>query len=123
MVVTVLILSLTACNPARPFDQAAWQQQPVETNNERSPRCLMVDDLLENHLKIGMTRSEVVALLGNAELGSAELEGGKNKGEEIAQPIANFYVGRCNTYSVDQYELELIFDGQYRLEQFSQIRG
>jgi len=45
----------------RPFDVAAWQGGTTLTNNIR---ILMVDDLLRRHSFRGMTREQVVAIVG-----------------------------------------------------------
>jgi outer membrane protein assembly factor BamE (lipoprotein component of BamABCDE complex) len=54
---------------SRPFSGDSWKaaakvSKPSNTDN---PRSLMADDLLKNHLKSGMTRDEVLSLLGPAD--------------------------------------------------------
>lgn len=45
----------------RPFDRTTWLKH---RGDYESPRGRLVDDLLERHLKIGMTKRQVVRLLG-----------------------------------------------------------
>jgi hypothetical protein len=64
-VIAVLVMMRVDFDPA-PFDSAVWIATPAEDSHE-SMRLRMVDDLLNNHLKPGMTREEVVDLLGVAD--------------------------------------------------------
>ena len=54
-------------NPATPaslpFDRKTWIAQQA-FDSETSPRWLMYDDLVNNHLPLGMTRAQVVELIG-----------------------------------------------------------
>jgi outer membrane protein assembly factor BamE (lipoprotein component of BamABCDE complex) len=117
-VFTILVLLtslLTACNPARTFDQVAWLQ-PFEMNDENVPRCLMIDDLLQNQLTVGMSRLEVTALLGEA-----DYQDDSTESEDRSQQTSGYFLGRCNKYNIKQYKLQLVFNGQERLEQITQI--
>jgi len=69
--ITLLIfVCLYACNSkgnyiySEPFDQKLWMKHNdiKELNN---PRAKMVNDLIRNHLKKGMAKSEIINLLGN----------------------------------------------------------
>lgn len=57
-----LIFLLLELRPA-PFDSARWKS--AERGMFFSERTRMVGDLRQNHLRLGMTREEVIALLGN----------------------------------------------------------
>lgn len=52
---------------ARDFSTEAWKapRQNARALMVHDPRALMVDDLLRNHLKLGMSKDEVVSLLGS----------------------------------------------------------
>lgn len=59
-----LLLSLTtACNPSSSFDKEVWVDNP-EMDDTSNPRARMVQDLMQNHLKHGMSREAVLNLLG-----------------------------------------------------------
>jgi hypothetical protein len=45
------------------FDSILWKTS--STDGQDTPRCLMQKDLEQNHLKLGVTRAEVSALLGD----------------------------------------------------------
>ena len=48
------------------FNQKIWlENDELGNGTENNPRAQMIDDLIKNHLKKGMTKSEVIALLGN----------------------------------------------------------
>jgi hypothetical protein len=59
---TAFILMLTACTDQN-FDSHKWLAWS-EKGGENSLRWDMCDDLIDNYLLIGMTKREVVALLG-----------------------------------------------------------
>lgn len=46
-----------------PFDQSIWTDDEA-IHRLPNPRRLMIEDVLSNHLKAGMTRQEVITLLG-----------------------------------------------------------
>jgi hypothetical protein len=49
----------------RPFDSAAWKSSLASNNLKDPVRLRMVDDLLRRHRLAGMSRSEIIALLGS----------------------------------------------------------
>jgi outer membrane protein assembly factor BamE (lipoprotein component of BamABCDE complex) len=51
---------------SRRFSSPSWMAARFvsKPSNAENPRALMVDDLLKNHLKVGMTKEEVLAMLG-----------------------------------------------------------
>ena len=53
----------------RAFSQELWKEarDTSSPSNTENPRASMVDDLLKNHLKVGMTKEQVLALLGPPE--------------------------------------------------------
>ncbi len=79
-----------------PFDRVAWQAP----HSPADVRCRMQRDLEKNHLRIGMTRAEVVALLG---------DGGATKQR------LSYALGFCHPFGVDGYTLELDFDAEDKL--------
>ena len=69
----VLGIGATAYYLSRPtaqdeliFDRDLWQHNPLGENRS-SPRYRMIGDLLRRYRLVGMTRAEVVALLGPIE--------------------------------------------------------
>src|SRR5690554_6613107 len=62
--VFILISSfLAVCNHSSSFDREVWIDNP-DVNDTSSPRASMVQDVMENHLKPGMSRKAVLDLLG-----------------------------------------------------------
>jgi outer membrane protein assembly factor BamE (lipoprotein component of BamABCDE complex) len=58
--VCILLIIATSCKSK--FDKETWIEN--KNSDHDNPRFDMVDDLKNNHLKSGMTRKEVVDLLG-----------------------------------------------------------
>ena len=48
----------------RAFDAAAWKAEAGKSGLDASPRRPMVRSLTKNHLRVGMTRGNVVEILG-----------------------------------------------------------
>lgn len=50
------------------FDQDLWQREGLRTSDSQSVksngRSRMVDDLINNHIHVGMSRDEVLGMLG-----------------------------------------------------------
>jgi hypothetical protein len=61
--VLLTLSALVSCNHSTSFDREAWMDNP-EMTNTHNPRARMVQDVIDNRLKAGMTRTSVVALLG-----------------------------------------------------------
>lgn len=59
----VLIRTMGAQQDAMPFDQTVWTDDDA-IYQEPNPRRLMADDVMKNHLRTGMSRQDVIALLG-----------------------------------------------------------
>lgn len=78
------------------FDQRAWTAVPV-ANDNNCERGAMVDSLLRKHVRIGMEKSKLVALLGKPD----HDHGGK----------ASYYLGYCQTFT-DEDTLDFYFDRQ-----------
>jgi len=63
---SILILFLfviVSCNGDRKFNTERWLNNN-DINDTKNPRAYMIKDLLKNHLKNGITRDSVLALLG-----------------------------------------------------------
>ncbi len=63
------ILFLISSCDSNPFDnqtfnQELWQKNPVIQENNHNIRLYMSEDIINNHLKIGMTKEETRQLLG-----------------------------------------------------------
>ncbi|RYE29199.1 MAG: hypothetical protein EOP48_32790 [Sphingobacteriales bacterium] len=61
VIAVTLILSCTASNGK--FNQNRWLNNPG-MNDWGNPRIVMLDDLMSNHLYIGMSRDSILMLLG-----------------------------------------------------------
>jgi hypothetical protein len=75
------------------FDAALWQTS--STGGRDAARCLMQQDLEQNHLSIGMTKREVTQLLGAG---------------EITEQGLSYDLGFCNPFGIDPYALGLEFE-------------
>jgi hypothetical protein len=53
------------------FDQQLWASMH-ESVDPKNPRGKMYQDLIENHVKIGMTKAQILNLLGSADLNNQE---------------------------------------------------
>ncbi|UKT63403.1 hypothetical protein [Pedobacter mucosus] len=62
-ILLILIYSLASCINSPLFDQEVWINNPK--GDQYSPRARMVDDIMKNYLKPGMSKKEVIKLLGN----------------------------------------------------------
>ncbi|HQT22509.1 MAG: hypothetical protein B7X86_16220 [Sphingobacteriales bacterium 17-39-43] len=54
---------MASCKVDKKFNKERWLANN-HVNDTHNPRAYMTEDLLENHLKIGITRDSVFALLG-----------------------------------------------------------
>jgi hypothetical protein len=55
--------TLAACNHSSSFDKEVWVDNP-DIQDTSNPRAWMVQDVMENHLKSGMSGEAVLDLLG-----------------------------------------------------------
>ncbi|MES2447430.1 MAG: hypothetical protein V4546_09625 [Bacteroidota bacterium] len=62
-VLILFILVMLSCTRDRTFNKARWLKN-IDVNDTNNPRAYMTDDLLKNHLKIGITRDSILAMLG-----------------------------------------------------------
>lgn len=76
-----------------PFDATVWQA--ADTEELDNPRCLMRGDLEQHHLKLGMTKTDIVSILG---------EGNKET------QIISYYIGFCRPFTIDATAMTLEFD-------------
>lgn len=79
----------------RVFDEDLWKHS-ADTEDVSNPRGPMVDDLIANHLRPGMTRQEVTALLGDPDFDT--------KGD-----VATYYLGHWSGLRWDPDVLECHF--------------
>jgi hypothetical protein len=87
------------------FDANLWRT--ANTSKQNNPRCLMQRDLKQNHLKLGMTKAEVTALLGEP---------------RDDDQTTSYYLGFCNPFGVDAVALGLEFDSQDKLTRVYDIQ-
>lgn len=58
------LFGIVSCNNGdRKFNKERWINNS-DVNDTNNPRAYMTEDLLKNHLKIGITKDSVLALLG-----------------------------------------------------------
>jgi hypothetical protein len=87
------------------FDAELWRT--ADTNEQDNPRCLMQRDLEQHHLNLGITRVEVVALLGES---------------EENEQTTSYYLGFCSPFGVDAMALGLEFDSKDKLSRIYDIQ-
>jgi len=98
----------------RPFDAEVWA---ASTGNRHSFRAPMVQDLIDKHLKRGMTREQVTGLLGEPDSRS----GRDRLGAEYAsrhprlQECYVYHLGRVSSYGTGDDYLILAFESGGRL--------
>ncbi|MBW4576046.1 MAG: outer membrane protein assembly factor BamE [Aphanothece sp. CMT-3BRIN-NPC111] len=82
-----VVIFLSSCDnnifDNKPFNQKAWIENPF--NKDSNVRIEMSEDLLKNHLKIGMTRQQVRKLLGKPDSVDSYSGGSSN--------YDNYYLG------------------------------
>jgi hypothetical protein len=61
--VSCSILLITSCSHSQRFDKKVWLRNS-DVNDTGNPRAYMTKDLLENYLKVGLTKDSIIALLG-----------------------------------------------------------
>ncbi|MBW4622742.1 MAG: DUF3192 domain-containing protein [Cyanosarcina radialis HA8281-LM2] len=91
------------------FRSQTWKQATLDEKGN-GPRCNMVEDLMKNHLRIGMSEDEVIEILGKPDFTLKQ------------ERTLGYALGRCG-YSIDIDEFRLIFDATGKLQQFSQVQG
>jgi predicted negative regulator of RcsB-dependent stress response len=87
------------------FDAALWKT--ADTGEQDNTRCSMQADLEQNHLNLGMTKAEVVALLGET---------------EQTEQTLSYYLGFCNPFGIDGMALGLEFDSNDKLTKIYDIQ-
>ena len=114
--IAVVSLNLTACSEDEAvndmgsvslFNQTTWKAQSGSQEAD-NPRAMMVADLKANHLRTGMTRSEVEVLLGKADR------------ERNGQYLYRLGMGK---YSADYSYLALVFDENGKLKEIVSTRS
>ena len=91
------------------FDKERWRtahigKTPKETG-QKLAKCIrgaMYGDLKARHLKHGMTKAAVIALIGNPDFGS--------KGERDGNICERWHLGFCSGFKIDLDSLNVCFD-------------
>jgi hypothetical protein len=116
LLIPVIATSIAGCqlikgfqSSDRTFRSQLWKQPDINENSE-GPRCNMVEDLMKNHLRKGMSQDEVIEILGKPDFTVKQ------------ERTLGYALGRCG-YSIDIDEFRLIFDPAGKLQQFSQVQG
>lgn len=105
LALALLLSLLVACAANNQFKADVWQRSSG-TDHKDNTRCQMVHDLMDNHLRVGMSRMEVKDLLGDL----------------TEEAVVNVTVGVCD-FGVDYYYLTLTFDEAGRLQDFRLVQG
>lgn len=87
------------------FDTNFWRT--ADTSERDNPRCLIQRDLEQNHLEIGTSKADIIALLGEP---------------ESDEQTTSYYLGFCNPLGIDAVALGLEFDSQGRLSKIYGIQ-
>jgi len=110
-----------------PFDQATWKASVQDKTGEQNIRkhgvlirtvvnCnrgRMVLDLIENHLRNGQTKSEILALLGQPR--GINMYRDDSNNEKMGKSSFQYTFGFCGDMSPDGDLLEIIFNQNDRL--------
>ncbi|WP_264509644.1 hypothetical protein [Flavobacterium sp. N1719] len=60
--ILLLLICLSACHPFQKFDSTKWKNSCIDGFcNDREP---MVNDLIQNHLNVGLSKKEIIDFLG-----------------------------------------------------------
>jgi hypothetical protein len=120
---TVLVLAASALALAEildyrnqaEFDAVVWRNAPNCGRDGCDAECVrgqMVRDLTWYYLKPGMSRSEVVALLGNSQANSSS-----------AVKLLSYNLGMCSGFRMDYDSLVLMFDDRDVLIDVGTVQG
>ncbi|BCL39705.1 hypothetical protein NSMS1_61520 (plasmid) [Nostoc sp. MS1] len=104
LLLTISVVSfLSGCdnNPFdnKPFNQQAWLENPLNKSKDKNARLEMSENLLKNHLQIGMTSQQTRKLLGKPDFVNSNC-GDKNS---------------CDNYYLGEYIFLLTFDSTSKL--------
>ncbi len=99
----ILMLMYHPWNDAK-FDQETWLASPNYQQRAENPRGPMTDDLIQNHLPIGMSRTAVHKLLGKASFPS------------YYKDIDKYYVGHWGFMTVDGEFLNIKYNRADQIE-------
>lgn len=80
-----LLLATTSCTRNKVFDKEVWLSNS-NVNDTHNLRAYMIKDLMENHLKVGLTRNAVLDLLGKPY--KAVIENRLPKGVEVPDSLS-----------------------------------
>ncbi|MHB9025756.1 MAG: hypothetical protein ACYC7E_16570 [Armatimonadota bacterium] len=93
------------------FDRQVWIAD-AKSHNRDSPRGKMAEDIIRNHLHKGLTKQQVVTLLGEPEEtdnGTLYPNAQKNSTHNI------YYLGQWSGFRVDYDCLHVVFDEDGKL--------
>ena len=90
------------------FERSVWIKNQNNMNPD-NPRGEMYKDLVENKLKIGMTKDEIIALFGKADF-------------KTEKRFLSYNLGMWSGFRMDYDSLDLEFDDQNQLKQFYRVQ-
>jgi len=65
IIISLIVLIFSSSCQNRKFDQKVWfENNSNDYADTKNPRIYMVDDIIKNHLKIGMKKEDVIKILG-----------------------------------------------------------
>jgi hypothetical protein len=113
LLLPILVIGCRTANRTMGFRPDLWQQGTPDSD----VRCGMADDLIKNHLRVGMTRQEVESLLGKP---FADIP--KGRGYTTGGRILVYGLGRCPG-QIDMEELRVMLGPDGRVESFGRVQG
>lgn len=110
MFLMVFLFHLLVPNPFddRPFDREVWLAEAGLPGPD-NPRGQMYEDLLEKHLKKGMTKAEVLALLGKPDATSRSR-------------LFSYELGMWSGMRIDTDTLDVEFDGTDKVKRAYRVQ-
>ncbi|WP_041366540.1 hypothetical protein [Methylophaga frappieri] len=90
------------------FDQKVWLSMDTDWDPD-NPRGKMYEDIVDNHLEKGMSKQQVVDLLGQPDL--------KNK-----SLLFSYNLGMWSGFRMDYDSLDLVFNSSANLEKFYRVQ-
>lgn len=105
LVLLFVLASVTACKDRSAFDTDVWKAD-ADCPDGSDRRSLMTNDLEQAHLRLGMTKEDVFALLGEP---------------EIREDATFIYCLGRGLIDFDSYYIG--FDAENRIKSFRQVQG
>jgi len=114
----LLLAGMTACisgcgasSTSQPFDKVKWNAD--RKNNPALNVCpSMLDDVMANHLTLGMSLEEITNLLGSAETATPHGSSVRMRGEFIKQTVYVYHPGMHNGWMLQGTNSLILYFGR-----------